>query len=389
MGRLVFARYEYYGWFDLVAEDRPQGFTFEPTDEYHKFTSRELVNGPGRGTYHVFSHYSDRVAFWTDAGTLWVSDIAYRKPEQILLDQSQKHVPEERNLTPWGDINLIWSPDDQNLFVYNLDPTLGFIYHVETGQLEEWYWQCDSLIISTQSGRLATLCSKIIGVAAEEETYAVLEWGGEIWFSDTLPGELFLEPLSDGTAFWQWSANGQQVAYFDPNDPGDHLFIADIQGNTRKLLSGISPFQDSEIAGYQQYEFLSAETPFLWSRDGSLLLVDGLGQADSPCPPLISEEADPPLVLTWDCWQAVDVNTGQVIWSEVSLLGNLSLDNGGEPVQISVDALTVAPIGRFVAVRGTITSYPVIVIVDLHTSQVTTISQFDRFKRIYWGGRIN
>jgi hypothetical protein len=41
MGLLFFARYEYYGWFDLMAQDSAHGLIFDNLDEYHKFSSQE------------------------------------------------------------------------------------------------------------------------------------------------------------------------------------------------------------------------------------------------------------------------------------------------------------------------------------------------------------
>ncbi len=392
LGWLFFARYEYYGWFELVAEDSPFGLILDETDEYNKFTSRDLFDGPGQGTYHVFSHYSDQIAYWTATSPeeLWVSDATYQEPQKVLTDSEKRYTPESGNLLSVDEyLEIAWSPDDLHLFIFNrLEPKLSQIYNLETGVLEDWYWYCDSLILSSQSDRLATLCHRFDGVSKSKEAYAVLEWGGEIWFSNTLPGDVFLEPTTDGTVFWQWSADGELVAYFDPSDRNGHFFITDALGNIRRLLPGSSLYKDSEIEGYQQYEFLNSETPFLWARDKNLILVNGFGSPDEPCPPLVSEEFDPPQAFVWPCWQAVDINTGNIIWSETRLAESLSLQDQGVIVSMSIGDVAVEPNGRAIAVYTTY-MHPRIVVIDLETSQATTVLMFDRIRNIHWGSNLN
>jgi hypothetical protein len=390
MGRLVFARYEYYGWFDLVAIENSEGLVFDETNEYHRYTSPELIQGPGQSTYHVFSHYSDHVAFWkiTSPGELWITDVSYQNPQLLLIDFDEVYVPSEGNLMSEDEyLKIIWSPDDLYLFFYSLqEPDLSQIYHRNMDKLEPWYWSCDTVILSSRSGKLATLCRQLKNVSVIVAKYAVLEWGGEIWFSDALPGDLFLEPLPDGTAFWQWSANGQWIAYFDPNDQEGHLFIADAEGNIRKLLPGISPFRVSEIEGYQQYQFLGNDSPFRWAREAPILLVNGFGQPEQPCPPLVSEEFGPRQTFAWHCWQAVNVSTGEIIWHEANLAENLSLNTESEELlSMGINHIVISPDGRAIAA---LTSYdmPRIVVVDLQTGQPTVVSRFDRFRQIYWGG---
>ncbi|MCB9431196.1 MAG: hypothetical protein H6668_04345 [Ardenticatenaceae bacterium] len=385
IGKLFFYRYEYYGWFDLVGQGNDQDFTLDASNEYHRYSSSELIAGPGQSTYLVFSHYSNQMAFWK--GTeLWISDVTYYSPQQVLIDGDSRYVPTGEQLSPSEYINLKWSPDDLYLFIYhNREPLLNLFYNVHTGQLQPWYWQCNTLILSPRSGRLASLCPKIPEAAVQEADYAVLEWGGEIWFTDVMSTEPFLNSLPNDIVFWQWSADGEWVAYFDPTDPEGYVMIASANGTVRKLLPGISLFSDSKIEGYQQYELADNEVPFLWSRDASLLLVEGWGQQNHPCPSIVSETFSPTQeMLDWSCWQAIEVASGNIIWSEGSLAEALSMEDDTETLtSMGINNVAIDPNGQFLALR---TSHPEarVVIVHLTTGQVTTISRFDRFREMYW-----
>lgn len=390
MGRIFFNRYQDYGWFNVLAAHTNQGLTFEDGDEYAVFASPE---GPGQSEYVAFSHYSDQVAYWLESppGELWVSDVAYQSPQRILMDSERRYVPEFKK--PQGEIKIVWSPDDLHLFLYHLhQPELSRIFHLGTNESEAWYWNCDSIILSSKSGMLAMLCPRIASAAPEEKEYAILEWGGEIWFSDEYPGEPFLSPSSDGTALWQWSSNGELLAYFNPNDVEGYLHIADRQGNIQKLLPGSSLYANSEAEGYKQYEFLDVldvDSPFFWAKDAPVLLVNGFGQSDQPCPPLVSSY-DPDLFeAIWPCWQAVDVNTGNVIWIETSLAKNLSLaKNEHDPVNMAINGLAVEPGGRAIVVQS---FYPKsrLVLVNLRTSEAMTFSHYDSYNHIYWAAPEN
>jgi hypothetical protein len=390
MGRIFFHRYQDYGWFDVLATNTSQGLVFDDGDEDATFASPE---GPGQSEYIAFSHYSDRVAYWIEGalGELWISDVAYQNPQRILVDSQRSYVPEF--VDPRGEIKIEWSPDDLHLFLYDLhQPELSRIFHLETNESEAWHWNCDSIILSSKSGRLATLCPRIASAASEVKEFAILEWGGEIWFSGEYPGEPFLSPLSDGTALWQWSSDGELLAYFDPNDVEGNVFIADKQGNTRKLLPGSSLYRDSEAEGFRQYEsldVLDVDSPFIWAKDASILLVNGFGQPDEPCPPFVTTY-DPDLFYAiWPCWQAVDVNTGNIIWIETSLAKNLSLaESERDPVNMAINGLAVEPGGRAIVVQSFYPE-PRLVVVNLQTSEAMTISRFDSFNHIYWAAPEN
>ncbi len=387
MGRIFFHRYQDYGWFDVSAAHTDQGLFFEDGGEDADFASPE---GPGQSDYITFSHYSDQIVYWLESptGELWISDIAIPNPQKLLTDSERSYVPEFQN--PRGKIKIEWSPDDLHLFLYHLNrPELNRIFYLETNKSEAWHWNCNSVVLSSKSRRLATLCPRIASAASDVQAYAILEWGGEIWFSNDYPGEPFLEPLSDDTRLWQWSSDGELLAYFDPNDMGGHLFIADKHGNIHKLLPNSSLYKDAEIEGYRQYEFLNGEFPLLWAKDAPILLVNGFGQPDQPCPPLVSSY-DPDLFYSnWPCWQAVDVESGNVTWMETSLAKKLSLaESENDPINMAINGLAVEPRGRAIVVQS---FYPEtrLAVINLQSSEATTISRFDAFDDIYWAAPEN
>ncbi len=388
LGQLYFYGYPDYGWFELIANNTLQGLTFDNSTEYQKQSSSELLDGPGQSKYLEFSHYSNQIAFWGEASQagLWISDLSYQNPQQLLMDSVGIYVPENTN--PQEEIRIIWSSDDLHIFLYHRhQPELSRVYHLTTNQSEEWYWNCDSIVFSSMSGRLATLCPQIANIPSRQKMYAILEWGGEIWFSDTLPGEIFLTPLFDDTALWQWSSNGELLAYFDPKDTDDHLFIADAQGNIQKFLPGSSLFKDSEGEGHQpQYdiEISPDESPFVWAQDASVLLVNGFGQPDYPCPPFVTPFNPNVFYVSWPCWQALNVNTGSIIWTEASLAKSLSLtESGDDPVNMGISEVTFAPDGRVIGIHSFYPE-PRIMVVNLQTSQAITVFRFDSFSHIYW-----
>lgn len=377
IGLLVFSRRDYYGWFKFTNHEQVPD----------AFTSLQLLEGPGQSPYQVFSHYSDQIAYWTatNPGELWVSDVTYQEPEMILRDQDEHYVPSSKGeiavLSPEQFIEITWSPDDLHLFLNNHnEPELSRVFHSQTDTLESWYWRCNEIVLSSRSDRLATLCSKMEGVGqVEAAEFAVIEWGGTIWFSDILPGKMFLEALPDGTAFWLWSPGGKYLAYFDPADQEGHLFVSDAQGNVRKLLPGNSPFRQVEGIEFQQYLLLNS-SPFRWANNENLLLINGFGQSNRPCPRLRDEEYGTGDSFEWHCWQLVDVDAEKILWNEMDLA--IALE-GEATMPLGVGDITIAPHSKAIAVYLTY-MFPRIVVVNLETFQSTMIDQYNRFEHIYW-----
>lgn len=318
-------------------------------------------------------------------GELWLSDVTYRQPQKLFTDSDGRFETfTETTRSPWSTLRLVWSPDDSHIFLYHVrQPELSLVYHLETGKFEPWYWACHSVVLSARSGRLTPLCPRVAGAPPEQSAYAIIEWDGEIWYTDNLAGEPFLEPTADGHSLWQWSANGDFLAYYDPRDPAGHLMIADSQGNIRQLLPGISVFSEVGEVDFK-YKVGFSDQHFNWSRNSTTLLVNGYGNPEHPCPPFVSDYNPDLYGPIWPCWQAVHVESGEVIWSEGSVGESLLLtEEGDEPYYLATLGVTVSPDGRFVALLGFRPERRVIV-VDLWSSQATTISQGDHFNQLYW-----
>ncbi len=380
LGKLYFARPDFYGWYRLFIDRSSDDVMNE------QFTSKELVEGPGQAHQVIYSHYSDQMAILTYStpNELWISDVSFNKPQLIFTDLEQRFNSID-SLSAWENLNLVWSPDDLYLFLYHKEsPHLSLIYDLANDELEPWYWECNSVVISPKSGNLATLCFASESMSDKME-YAILEWGGEIWFTNSLPVEPFLSPSSDNVMLWEWSPSGEMLAYFDPNDTERLLFIVDSQGNKRMLLSGISLFTESDIEGFQQYEFQNS-SPFVWVNGGSILMVEGFDVLDKNCPKFITPY-DPELdISSWPCWQAIHVKTGEVMWSESDLANNLLSINSNDVVEsldLNISRVVGSPTSQMIAVQ-ILNPEPRIIVVNLETNETFTLSEYERFYELYW-----
>jgi hypothetical protein len=183
------------------------------------------------------------------------------------------------------------------------------IYHLQTGALEKWPWHCDRVALSPRTQRLATWCSSTTG----EARFAVMEWGGEIWHSDAAPTTEIVHGLKlsldkwiiDWIQTWAWSADGQQVAYFDPTDPAGYLYIANSTGVRLKILPGaVRDLGEKDLVFPDDLQ---------WSQDGRRLLVLAYSSTEHTCPRVGGIAEDKPRESP--CRQVVDTQTGEVLWS--------------------------------------------------------------------------
>lgn len=261
----------------------------------------------GDSSVSVFSHFSGMVAYWVQspAGELWISDIDLKSAKRILTDSTNEYVGEFA--VPYGAIRLLWSADDRYLIV---DATQtgkqSLIYSIEEQTLEEWPWSCDAVALSPRTKQLATWCRS----TEAEPSYAVMEWGGGIWISEQPPTQMLVSRGADQAFSWGWSRTGDKIAYFDPQDQQGRLFIADAAGSKQAFVPGIAWI--GPITSYS-FEF-SSRYPIRWSRNGSRLLIFGQG---TDCPP--QESAVTGELSMRPCWQVIDSDTGQVLWTSVDI----------------------------------------------------------------------
>jgi len=272
-------------------------------------TRRNLL-GTARNTSWVsFANFSDLIAYADFQGNFWVADLAKRHPILIFSDQSYS----------MAEVSLIWTPDDQHLILDFQDPGYqDMIFHLQTSQWEAWDYICDQLAISPRTGRLATWC-----ISPMDNRFIVLEWGGEFWYSDLPPEqELFHADDVDDPRFGTfviyryagWSADGERIAYFDPHDATGTLFITDSHAAVQLQIPGKAYWLTDY---YKERDYLPG-IPLQWSRDGSRILLLGVGSAGELCPEYIIDE----LERTYSnpgCWQVMDVSTGEMIWQASDL----------------------------------------------------------------------
>jgi hypothetical protein len=254
-----------------------------------------------------FANYADLVAYIDIDSRVWIADLAKKHPVLIYTDPA---------LIDWNDAGedhdakLIWTPDDHHLIIDYWDPSHeDLIYHPLTGQLEDWNFTCDSIALSPRTQRLAIWCSTNL----DDHRYAVVEWRGEIWFSDTpsqnepilsSPIEAQEEdlPFRSFPLYWNagWSLNGE-VAFFNDSDNTRTLFVADLLGEI------VARYPNK---GHRVYYDFSIQ----WSKDGRRLLVDVPTTPEQSCPKEVSPLDDSVGVMP-SCWQVIDAATGETIWS--------------------------------------------------------------------------
>lgn len=372
-----------YAWSDLMIVNGELQFDDWSSNALNGY---QLPYSPSNSRQVAFSHYSDQIAYWTltNPSQFWISDVAYEHPRQIFVDTEGIYVDSESLVK--DRIELRWSPDDRHIIVYMpSEAKTHLIYHVEADEIEAWYWLCQRVIISPKTNQLAVLCTLDERFdSSVEKAYAIVEWEKDIWYTSELPNALLSQALPDGTVPWRFSADGQQIAYFDPNDPGSHLLIADAKGNLRQLLPGSSLLQrDPRITEFESQYYESWPERFLgffrWSRSGEQVLAHVLGTSERPCRSLRSSEDK---FYESPCWQVVDLATGRVLWSDVDSKETLFRDEFEESTIRLVQA-EFSPNGDMIVVRGQHFSDQLLAVIDLNTSVAYRLVPLP-YAQVYW-----
>ena len=249
------------------------------------------------------------------------------------------------------EVGWRWSPDDLHLIA---EPDAewdrkGTIYHLLTGELEDWPYTCDRVALSPRSGRLATWCRSV----PEGQAFGVIEWGGETWVSPQAPGEALVQKSPEiywTDRFWGWAADGERIAYFDPEGS---LIIADAQGAPLLALPGVK----------DQYSSIQ------WAANGERMLLDVRGRADKPCPTYTGEYTDkvyenPP------CWQVIDAHSGAVIWhqADIGKIAGLEAEENSYLLEGGISHTAISADGRYLAMYYYWNDTGLIVIVDVDTN---------------------
>jgi hypothetical protein len=236
------------------------------------------------------------LAYWQTMGDVSTLNLLNVEDESLKVAMT---LTDSNDWTP----HLFWSADGLYLFV-TLEPpptpaVLGeptrdyvgvrryYLYSQETGEIELWNRDCDRIGFSPRTKRIAMWCPS---VGEAETTYAVVEWGGEIWFTPEPPDTILkVRALEYSLPTWAWSDDGRQVVY-----PSQDRAIS----TTLVLATTHSGELTTEILG-DGYSL--SYVGLHWSADQRFIAFKG------QCPTIAP------------CLLVLDLKTAEVVWTSESL----------------------------------------------------------------------
>lgn len=261
------------------------------------------VNSPANASSLEFAHYSNRVAYWIDGkpGQLWLADLEARSAEHIYSDLAgtfQDNAP-----------RLNWTPDDLHVILDSGNSSASsIIVSLDDQNVTKWGRTCDRVANSPKTNQLALWCQTIISPEQQNANWAIVEWGGEIWYADVAPRDVGFSGVAEPeSALLAWSPNGDEIALLDKSDRNNYrLLLADSNG---KRLEIDYPARDT-------LEIMSGSSNQLqWSQDGTRLLAWLPGDSATPCPSYVYARALGQVKTAEPfCWRVLDVQTGETIW---------------------------------------------------------------------------
>lgn len=271
-----------------------------------------------------FSQNQNQIAYQMTNGEVWISDLMIRNAYKIYQTQSSIEF----------DMNLVWTPDDLNLIIDNIDPQkTDFIYYTKTGKLEPWVSKCSLLVLSPRTNKLAIACR-----SKNENIYTYIEWRGEIWEAIDPPDKVIIqfeteEPRNeDPNVSIQslqskyrsfslylvagWSPDGKYIAYFDPQDNQGSLYIYRDDGVLVNKISHKAYWQNLKDFSFDSLPGL----PVQWSEDGKKLLLFGKGTEEKHCPTAETDMNNQSRIDSIsNCWQVIDLETSHIQWTTADL----------------------------------------------------------------------
>jgi hypothetical protein len=366
---------------EVIYLDRDASYTYIRVDVP---LSEQTLGAPLLGASYYpfligFSNFADLIAFEDFEGIFRISDLMVEHPIQIYSD------PE---LSPMNStVILTWTPDDQHLLIDPIGaPKPALIFHLQTGEIEEWNYVCDRVAMSERSKKLAVWC-----VSNQDlSEFAVLEWGGEIWYAQQPPEqEIFRAREKVGRSEDElfrlfnlyrnagWSSDGERIAYYDPQDKTGSLMIIDSVGDIQMRIPG-KAYWLTEF--YQERDFFDGH-PIKWSKGNRRILIAAVGDTKKPCPEEVLTLIDRKYVNP-GCWQVVDASTGDILWHLADLVaqeseGRLSLYHTYEDATISSD-------GAYLTIYSFAAADIKFFIIDIETGEII----FDpplRLQQSRWG----
>lgn len=344
-------RLAYGQYFDVFKEADSQGLFEHEVIEYYSHEMNVSNLEPSNALIASFSHYSNKIAYWvnsSEGGKIFVYDLLSNEQLLIFSDDSG-----EFSIEQFGsqELSLIWSQDDLHLIIrnnQNLESSM--IYNLTEDSLTSWEWKCDQIAISLRTNKLATWCISL----GSEDMFAVMEWGGEIWISDSAPEHNIVQ--SDALQIiWSFSPDGEYVVFFDPTSNGN-LSLANNLGLLTVLLPNAAWWENDDFIASK----LSAPTfPIQWSVDGKSLLVFANELDDTHCPQWDNISAAVSTIYDIPCWQLINLETGAILWS----LGESFQQEQSRYWQF--DTATLSSNGNYVAVTAESPGFFATYIIDL------------------------
>ena len=339
---------------------------FEPTSD---------SDGPAQGYDLSFANYANLIAYWPLGvpGKLFISDLSSQTQHLIFTDTDQAY-----RIGDGERVRLIWSPDDLHLIVDIKDSVeRDFIYHLQTGVREPWPYDCDRVAWSPKSEKMATWCMSLV----EPTQFAVLEWGGELWYSPESPARELVRRKTPPVRFgldekpltWGWSSDGEKIAFYDPEDPLGHLHLANAEGEIQISIPGKAYWLVTDDPAT-----LPPYNPIRWSFHENRILLYGAGEDPLACPPWRNIFDEPPVAKPVPCWQVIDASSGETIWTVSDSLEGIFY---GADVSVAQNFTflnaNLSPDGKYLALFSYVSGAKNLHIIDLDSHKVLRGWDFD------------
>lgn len=346
--RLAFGQF-----FDVIRKDDFREIFNHEEIEYYSQEISDL--GPANAVIASFSNYSNKIAYWdnsNEAGNFFVYDLMSKEGQLIFSEAAGEYLIEQFGSQ---ELSLIWSPDDLHLIIRdNRTLESSMIYSVNNDKLTPWKWDCDRIAISPKTTRLATWCSAF----ESDDKYAVVEWGGDIWVSDSAPEQQIVKS-NDSQRIWSFSSNGELVAFFDPANDGN-LSLVNNQGQIETLLLHAAWWENNDTLASK---ISIPEFPIQFSANGKKLLVFANELEDARCPGWENISANISVKFNIPCWHLINLETSAIEWS----LG----DSFQEEYSLywQFDTAALSPNGKYVAVTAESPGFFVTYIINIETME--------------------
>lgn len=316
--------------------------------------------GPASATLISFAHFADKVAYWIndDVRQLWLSDLDLENPQLIYTDKDEVY----SNADYEGrEFNLRWTDDDLHLIWYTNDDSPNLIYHLQTQTIEPWPWKCDRIALSPRTNRLATWC-----ISEESETrFAVIEWGGDIWYSD-VPSMFELVKQDRIALFsppiWAWSSDGERLAYFDPSSRVGEFSIVNAQGIAELSIPEAAWWQTEAVA---ESRIFLPSTLIQWSQDNSRLIVFAHELTTHACPLYRNYVSESDSFHDIPCWQVLEIESKSILWTWSDFLDDL---NTSDNDTWQVWDASISPHGKRLAFNVAVPTGIELAIIDLENN---------------------